>query len=236
MKAIILAAGRGERMRPLSDTVPKSLLVAGGKPLIIWHIEKLAAAGFAHIVINHAHLGAQIEAALGDGGRFGLSIAYSREFEALETAGGIAGALPLLGTAPFAAVNADVFSDYDYAQLQRAVERLAQPGPIAHLVLVDNPAHHPTGDFALQGGRAALDGPRLTFSGIAAYRGEVFAAIERGTKAKLAPLLLERIAAGQVSGEHFRGRWQDVGTPQRLDDLNRELAAHGAGLAANEGL
>jgi N-acetyl-alpha-D-muramate 1-phosphate uridylyltransferase len=225
LKAIILAAGRGERMRPLTDTTPKPLLAAGGKPLIVWHIEKLAAAGFTQIVINHAHLGTLIEAALGDGGRFGITIAYSHESEALETAGGIACALPLLGPAPFAAVNADVFSDYDYARLPQAVERLSQTGPVAHLVLVDNPEHHPAGDFALRGGQADLDGARLTFSGIAAYRGEIFAGIARGAKAKLAPLLRERIAAGQVSGEHFRGRWHDVGTPQRLADLNRDLAA-----------
>jgi MurNAc alpha-1-phosphate uridylyltransferase len=212
-------------MRPLTDTTPKPLLAAGGKPLIVWHIEKLAAAGFTQIVINHAHLGTLIEAALGDGGRFGITIAYSHESEALETAGGIACALPLLGPAPFAAVNADVFSDYDYARLPQAVERLSQTGPVAHLVLVDNPEHHPAGDFALRGGQADLDGARLTFSGIAAYRGEIFAGIARGAKAKLAPLLRERIAAGQVSGEHFRGRWHDVGTPQRLADLNRDLAA-----------
>lgn len=225
MKAIILAAGRGERLRPLTDTTPKPLLAAGGKPLIVWHVEKLAAAGFTQIVINHAHLGTLIEAALGDGGRFGIAIAYSHEAEALESAGGIAYALQLLGPAPFAAINADVFSDYDYARLPHALELLSQTGPIAHLVLVDNPEHHPAGDFALRGGQAALDGALLTFSGIAAYRGEMFAGITRGAKAKLAPLLRERIAAGQVSGEHFRGRWHDVGTPQRLVDLNRELVA-----------
>jgi N-acetyl-alpha-D-muramate 1-phosphate uridylyltransferase len=225
LKAIILAAGRGERMRPLTDTIPKPLLMAGGKPLIVWHIEKLAAAGITQIVINHAHLGKVIEAALGDGGRFGVAITYSHEPEALETAGGIACALPLLGSAPFAAVNADVFSDYDYAQLPRVIERLAQTGTVAHLVLVDNPEHHPAGDFALRGGQVALDGARFTFGGIAAYRGEMFAGIARGTQAKLAPLLREWIAAGQVSGEHFHGRWHDVGTPQRLADLNRNPAA-----------
>ena len=226
MKAIILAAGRGERMRPLTDATPKPLLAAGGKPLIVWHVEKLAAAGFTHIVINHAHLGAQIEAVLGDGGRFGVAIAYSREAQALDAAGGIANALPLLGAAPFAAVNADVFSDYDYAQLARAAARLALPGPLAHLVLVDNPRHHPAGDFALHGAAVALDDARLTFSGIAAYRSEMFAGIARGAKAQLAPLLREHIAAQRVSGEHYRGRWRDIGTPGRLAALNRELAAH----------
>lgn len=225
MKAIILAAGRGERMRPLTDTVPKPLLEAGGKPLIVRHIEKLAAAGFTQIVINHAHLGALIEDALGDGARFGVAIAYSREPEALEAGGGIANALPLLGAAPFAAVNADVFSDYDYARLACAVGRLGHPGPLAHLVLVDNPDHHPAGDFALRGDLATLDGVRLTFSGMAAYRGEMFAGIARGTKSQLAPLLREHMAAQRVSGEHYRGCWRDIGTPGRLEALKRELAA-----------
>jgi MurNAc alpha-1-phosphate uridylyltransferase len=225
LKAIILAAGRGERMRPLTDTIPKPLLAVGGKPLIVWHIEKLAAAGFTHIVINHAHLGAQIEDALGAGARFGIAIAYSREGAALGTAGGIANALPLLGGAPFAAVNADVFSDYDYAQLAHAVGRLAQPGAVAHLVLVDNPGHHPAGDFALRDGAVALDGARLTFSGIAAYRSELFAGIARGATAQLAPLLREQIAVQRVSGEHYRSRWRDIGTRERLAELNRELAA-----------
>lgn len=211
-------------MRPLTDTLPKPLLEAGGKPLIVWHVEKLAAAGFTHIVINHTHLGALIEAALGDGTRFGIAIAYSREAAALETAGGIVNALPLLGDAPFAAVNADVFSDYDYAQLARAGERLARPGAVAHLVLVDNPAHHPAGDFALQGTAVALDGKRLTFSGLAAYRGEMFAGIARGAKAQLAPLLREHITAQRVRGEHYCGRWRDIGTPERLAGLNQELA------------
>jgi MurNAc alpha-1-phosphate uridylyltransferase len=212
-------------MRPLTDRVPKSLLEVAGKPLIVWHIEKLAAAGFKQLVINHAHLGALIENALGDGSRFGIPIAYSREYAALETAGGIAHALPLLGIAPFAAVNADVFSAYDYARLARSVECLAQPGTVAHLVLVGNPDHHPGGDFALHGERVALEGARLTFSGIAAYRPEMFAGIARGARAPLAPLLREHIAAQRVSGEHYRGRWHDVGTPERLLEINREDSA-----------
>jgi len=224
MNAMILAAGRGERMRPLTDRLPKSLLEAGGKPLIVRHIEKLAAAGFARVIINHAHLGALIEAALGDGRRYGVEIAYSAERAPLDTAGGIAYALPLLGPAPFAVVNADVFSDYDYAQLAGAVSRLEQQGTLAHLVLVDNPGHHPQGDFALKGGQVALEGTQLTFSGIAAYRNEMFAGIARGAKAKLAPLLRETIAAQRVSGEHYCGRWRDIGTPERLTELERELA------------
>jgi N-acetyl-alpha-D-muramate 1-phosphate uridylyltransferase len=223
--AIILAAGRGERMRPLTDRIPKPLLCVGGKPLIVWHVEKLAAAGFARIVINHAHLGGLIEAALGDGARFGVDIVYSHETLALETAGGIAHALPLLGAAPFAAVNADIFSDYEYVQLARAVERLQQRKFAAHLVLVDNPDHHADGDFALQDERVVLDGARLTFSGIAAYHPVMFSGIARGARAKLAPLLQERIAAGRVSGERYGGRWRDIGTPARLAAINSELAA-----------
>lgn len=213
-------------MRPLTDRVPKPLLEAGGKPLIVWHIEKLAAAGFTQVVINHAHLGELIEHALGDGSRFGIPIAYSREAEALETAGGIAHALPLLGTSPFAAVNADVFSAYDYVQLARSVDCLAPPERLAHLILVDNPGHHPGGDFALRRERVVRDGARLTFSGIAAYHPELFAGIARGAKAQLAPLLRRVIAARRVSGEHYRGRWRDIGTPERLAGLEHELAAH----------
>jgi MurNAc alpha-1-phosphate uridylyltransferase len=223
---MILAAGRGERMRPLTDKIPKPLLMVGGTPLIVRHVEKFAAAGFSQIVINHAYLGALIEDALGNGARFGIEIVYSREPEALEAAGGIAQALPLLGDAPFAAVNADVYSDFDYASLARAVSRLEQQNLLAHLVLVANPAHHAAGDFALQDARVALDGTRLTFSGMAAYRPALFGAIRRGAKAKLAPLLREQTAAHKVSGEQYAGRWRDVGTPERLAELDRELAAH----------
>ncbi len=225
MHAMILAAGRGERMRPLTDTLPKPLLVVGGKPLIVWHVEKLVAAGFSRIVINHAHLGELIEDALGTGARFGADIVYSREARALETAGGIAYALPVLGDAPFAAVNADVFSDFDYARLADAVDRLKEQELLAHLVLVGNPAHHIEGDFALREGRLAVDGARLTFSGMAVYRPAMFDAIERGATVKLAPLLRAQILAQRVSGEHHAGRWRDIGTPARLAELNRELAA-----------
>jgi len=224
MKAMILAAGRGERMRPLTDTRPKALLAVGGKPLIEWHVEKLAAAGFSAIVINHAHLGAMIEAALGAGERF-VNITYSPETAALETAGGIAHALRLLGDAPFAVVNADVYSEFDYARLADAVQRFAHAGALAHLVLVANPEHHAAGDFALHEDRVALEGARLTFSGIAAYRPAMFKGITPGSNAKLAPLLREHIAAQQVNGELFAGRWCDVGTPVRLALLERELAA-----------
>jgi len=219
LKAIILAAGRGERMRPLTDRLPKPLLEVAGKPLIVHHLEKLAAAGVARVVINHAHLGEMIEAALGDGSRYGIAIDYSPELTALETAGGIANALPLLGAEPFIAVNADVYSELDYTRLCAA----ALGDALAHLVLVDNPEHHPEGDFALKLGRLAPAGDRLTFSGLAVYRPELFDSIARGARAPLAPLLREQIAAGRVAGEHFRGRWCDVGTPERRVRLNREL-------------
>jgi MurNAc alpha-1-phosphate uridylyltransferase len=222
MKAMILAAGRGERMRPLTDHTPKPLLPVGGKPLIAWHLEHLACAGFREIVINHAHLGAQIEAALGDGSRYGVSIQYSPEGEALETAGGIANALPLLGDAPFLVVNGDVFCDYDFSQLAR------QPmdGVVAHLVLVDNPEQHPHGDFVLSAGRLVEEGARrLTFSGIGVYRPELFAGVVRGSKAKLAPLLRAEISQARVTAEHYRGHWVDVGTPERLQALDQQLNA-----------
>ena len=225
LNAMILAAGRGERMRPLTDTVPKALLPVGGKPLIVHHIEKLASAGCRKLVINHAHLGAQIEAALGNGRRFGLDIRYSPEAEALETAGGIAQALPLLGTEPFVVVNADVFSDLNYEKLFTAAASLRTSARLAHLVLVPNPSHHPGGDFALNGDSVALDGPRFTFSGIAAYQPAMFESIVPGTRARLGELLKKAIGENVVGGELYEGRWCDVGTPQRLAELDRELAA-----------
>ncbi|MDP3036937.1 MAG: nucleotidyltransferase family protein [Rhodocyclaceae bacterium] len=222
---MILAAGRGERMRPLTDHTPKPLLPVAGKPLIVWHLERLARAGFREIVINHAHLGDQIEALLGKGEAWGLRIEYSAEpAGALETAGGIANALPLLGrehdNAPFLVVNGDIFCDWD---VDRARSALA-PEQLAHLVLIDNPPHHPTGDFSLANGKVGAGGTaRFTFSGIGIYRPALFAGIQRGQTAKLAPLLHAAIAAGQVSGEHHSGRWVDVGTPARLAALDSEL-------------
>jgi MurNAc alpha-1-phosphate uridylyltransferase len=216
---MILAAGRGERMRPLTDRVPKPLLAAGGKPLIQHHVEALAAAGFRELVVNHAHLGEQIEAFLGDGSRWGVRIAYSPEAPALETGGGIARALPLLGPGPFAVVNGDVWTDFDFSRL-----RDASAGP-AHLVLVDNPAHHPAGDFALQGGRVHNEGePRYTFSGIGVYRSRLFDACPAGAF-PLGPLLRRACDGGEVSGEHHDGVWIDVGTPERLQVLDRMLGA-----------
>lgn len=233
MKVMILAAGRGERMRPLTDHTPKPLLAAGGKPLIAWHLERLSAAGLREVVINHAHLGAQIEAALGDGSRWGLSIRYSPEPPgALETAGGIANALPLLGdAAPFMVINGDIWCDWDVSQ---AAHRLL-PGDLAHLVLVPNPPQHPQGDFSLRGARVGADATAgepgastCTFSGIGIYRPQLFAGIARGTPAKLAPLLRAAMDAGRVSGEFHAGRWEDVGTPQRLAALDEELGAASA--------
>jgi MurNAc alpha-1-phosphate uridylyltransferase len=223
MKAMILAAGRGERMRPLTDHTPKPLLPVGGKPLIVWHIERLAKAGFRDIVINYAHLGSQIEAALGNGSQFGVSIRYSPEAEALETAGGIANALPLLGDAPFLVVNGDVYLDFDFA----AVKDKLQENQFAWLLLVDNPAHNPNGDFALNGDAVVEQGrPMVTFSGIGIYRPELFDSVARGSKAKLAPLLRAAMASGKVGGAYHAGRWTDVGTPQRLLELDQELNAN----------
>ncbi len=220
MKAFILAAGRGERMRPLTDHTPKPLLQAGGKPLIVWHLERLAAAGFREIVINHAHLGAQIEAALGDGSAWGLNIRYSAEPPgALETAGGIATALPLLDDAPFLVVNGDVYCDWDFNRARQLRDKKA------HLVMVANPAHHTGGDFSLDGERViyAQGEQTLTYAGIGVFSPALFADIKPGTIMKLRPLLDAAIAAGTLSGERFTGRWVDVGTPQRLAELDQEL-------------
>lgn len=218
MKAMILAAGRGERMRPLTDHTPKPLLEAGGKALIVHHIERLAAAGFRELVINHAHLGGLIEARLGDGARWGVSIAYSHEPKALETGGGIFKALPLLGSEPFLVLNGDVWTDLDFGRLHGL-----EPDGLAYLILVDNPEHNPKGDFALSQGRISSEGAdRLTFSGIGVYRPELFANCE-ASAFPLAPLLRGAMVEGLVGGEHFRGHWLDIGTPQRLLDLDCSL-------------
>lgn len=230
MRAMILAAGLGERMRPLTEHTPKPLLPVGGKPLIVWQIERLRQAGFTDLVINHAHLGRQLEDALGDGSALGVRIAWSAEGTPLETAGGIAKALARLGAAPFLVTNGDVYTDYGYAALRAMLSAMANaPDHLAHLVLVNNPPHHPQGDFALDGHRVTAPRdpqvPRLTFSGIACYRPQLFAAIVPGAKARLAPLLTAAMARGQVSGEHYPGRWEDVGTPARLSALDKELDA-----------
>ncbi len=221
MKAMILAAGRGERMRPLTDAIPKVLLEVRAKPLIVWSIEALARSGVREIVINHAHLGHMIEAALGDGRRFGVAVRYSREAEPLETAGGVAQALPLLGDEPFLVVNGDLFCDFDFSRLVG----IALGQDLAHLVLVANPPHHPQGDFALNGAQVAESGQsKLTFSGIGLYRPELFSSIRRGSKGQIASLLRAAMARGLVSGEMHRGIWHDVGTPARLSALNERVA------------
>jgi MurNAc alpha-1-phosphate uridylyltransferase len=219
---MLLAAGRGERMRPLTDRTPKPLLPVAGRPLLVWHIERLARAGFRELLINHAHLGEQIEALLGDGSAWGMAIRYSPEPPgALETAGGIVQALPFLGDAPFLVINGDIWCDWDPARAAPPAGR-----DLAHLVMVANPDHHPDGDFVLADGRLQADGTaRLTFAGIGIYHPQLFAGLPRGQPAKLAPLLRAAMAAGQVSGERHDGRWTDVGTPARLAALDGELRA-----------
>lgn len=221
MRAMILAAGRGERMRPLTDTCPKPLLPVAGRPLICYTLERLAQAGYREVVINLAHLGERIRDTLGDA-QAGLRIHYSPEPEgALETAGGIRKALPLLGERPFLVVNGDVWCDHPL----HAPEFLAadDTGPLAHLVLVDNPDHHAGGDFGLQDGRVRLEGgERYTFSGIGWYHPRLFRALDPGRR-PLAPVLRAAIEAGQVTGEYHAGDWRDIGTPERLEALGREL-------------
>ena len=247
MKAMLLAAGRGERMRPLTDRTPKPLLVAGGKPLIVWHLEKLAAAGITEVVINHAWLGEQIPAALGDGSAYGVHITYSAEGEALETAGGIARALPLLtrdepDNAPFAVISSDAWSDLDYARLTEVAQRLAAGEGDCWCLMVDNPGHHRGGDFALDNGHLKLAGtadkasagsdrqattsPKadaLTYAGIGVFTPAMFRDIADGTRAPLRPWLEKAITAGRALGDHHQGRWFDIGTPARLEDLDRLL-------------
>ena len=214
MRALILAAGRGERLRPLTDTVPKPLIEVRGKPLIVFHLERLASAGFAEIVINLSHLGEQIESVLGDGSQFGLNITYSREPEgALETGGGIFQALEWLGKSPFAVINGDIYTDYPFSRL-RAVKC-----DRAHLVLVPNPEYHPGGDFSLQGARVRNTGEHMgTFSGIAIYHPGFFAGAEAG-RYSVVPLLRETVEQQLVTGEWHRGMWSDVGTIERLEEV-----------------
>ncbi|MEE9331105.1 MAG: nucleotidyltransferase family protein [Methylophilaceae bacterium] len=217
MKAMILAAGRGQRMMPLTENMPKPLLKIADKPLIVWHIERLVKAGFKEIVINHAYLGQQIEDALGEGSQWGISIQYSPEETALETAGGVANALPLLGDAPFLVVNGDVFSEIDFSQV-------LQTPNLAHLVMVDNPPQHPKGDFVLQSGKLQAEGDaKLTFSGIGVYSPALFNDVVKGEAAKLAPLLKTAMVAGLVSGEYYQGVWHDIGTPERLEEIDLML-------------
>jgi MurNAc alpha-1-phosphate uridylyltransferase len=222
MRAMILAAGRGERMRPLTDHTPKPLLQVGGKPLIVWHIERLVAAGISDIVINHAWLGNQIEAALGDGRRWDVRIRYSAEQQALETAGGIARALPLLGADPFLVVNGDIWCDWPMDQAHVWAGRMTQAQAALWLLLVDNPSHHAEGDFVLRSNNtlALIGEPRLTFAGIALYGPAFFSEVPANTPVPLAPLLRRAIESGGALGECHRGQWVDVGTPARLEQIN----------------
>ncbi|MDX9739628.1 MAG: nucleotidyltransferase family protein [Gammaproteobacteria bacterium] len=217
MKAMILAAGRGERLRPLTDTLPKPLLEVAGHALIEHHVIRLRQEGYTRLIINHAWLGSRIEERLGDGSRHGVEITWSREGErGLETGGGIFNALALLGPAPFLIVNADIWTDYPFGSLPR------NPRGLAHLVLAQNPAHNPAGDFALRDGLVSNeDDDRLTYTGIAVVRPELFAGCAPGAF-PLAPLLRSAVARAQVSGEHYRGEWRDVGTPQALEELRAE--------------
>lgn len=228
MKAMILAAGRGERMRPVSDRIPKPLLPVAGKPLVVWLLERLVRAGITDIVVNVSHLGTLIERALGDGRAYGARISYSREIEALETAGGIAAALPLLGAEPFVAVNGDVYTDFEFSRLGVHAQGLTRTGTLAHLVLVDNPPHHPRGDFGLSDGCITHDGiVRFTFSGIGVYHPALFAGVPPGAKYQLVTALREPIAERRVRGERYAGTWLDVGTPERLAQLERLLGGAG---------
>jgi len=234
MKAMIFAAGRGERMRPLTDACPKPLLKVRGRPLITWQILNLVRAGITEIVINHAHLGQMIEDALGDGSQFGASIAYSREQEALETAGGIANALHLLGDEPFVAVSGDIYCPYfDFNQVKDVLHDKDMWGnvykpeqrDVAWLYLTPNPWHNPTGDFALNLYSLSNTGdPKWNFAGIGVYRPEMFAEITPGQHAKFSPLMRKYIDLGQVGGEIYDGQWVNVGTIEQLDELNAPLS------------
>ena len=227
---LLLAAGRGERMRPLSDHTPKPLLNVRGKSLLGWHLESLQQAGIQHVVINHAWLGEQIEAAFANGHDYGLSIRYSPEVSALETAGGICQALPILNPHDFfLVINGDVYSpNFPIQELIQRTEQLRnQEQFLAHLILVPNPPHHPTGDFYLDGtivrGEECSNAncPKLTFSGIGIYHRSLFDGLNRGESAKLAPILRRAMLNHQISGEKYSGSWQDVGSPERLAELNR---------------
>jgi N-acetyl-alpha-D-muramate 1-phosphate uridylyltransferase len=220
MKAMLLAAGRGERMRPLTDSLPKPLVQVGGRPLIAWHLLALARARIREVVINVSWLAGQLRAALGDGNSFGVSISWSEEGPVpLETGGGIFRALPLLGPEPFLVVNADIWTDIDFGALR------LEPGAHAHLVLIPNPAHHPRGDFALEGDRVInAESDRLTYTGVGVYSPEFFFGCTEG-RFPLLPLLNRAIAAARVRGEVHRGEWCDVGTAERLASLSARVSA-----------
>ncbi len=223
MKAMILAAGLGNRMRPLTLYKPKPLLEVGGKPLIVWHIEKLKKIGVTEIIINSAWLADVLIGALGDGSQFGVTIRWTREAEGLETAGGIINALPLLGTEPFILVNGDVWTTFDFASLLN----VNLGADLAHLVYVTNPAQHPKGDFILADGRSYTfeqeqQGEALTYSGVAVINPKMFDGLDAG-KRPLAPLLKDAMLDGKISAEKMQAAWVDVGTPERLSDLDLQI-------------
>jgi MurNAc alpha-1-phosphate uridylyltransferase len=224
-RALLLAAGRGARLRPLTDAVPKPLLAAGGKPLIAWQVERLVAGGFRDLVVNHSHLGSIVEAALGDGSAFGARIRYSPEAPALETAGGIVRALPLLGADPFVAVSADIHTDFDYATLAAPMEAIASDPArrAAHFVLVDNPPWHAAGDMGLADGMVTRAPPHLTYANIAIFHPLLFREIAPGTWLKLFPWAYRFVEEGRVTGEHYRGAWHNIGTAEHLAALDRLL-------------
>jgi len=226
-RALILAAGRGERMRPLTDATPKPLLPAGGRPLIEWQARRLAEAGFRELVINHSHLGAQIESAVGDGSRFGARIRYSHEASALETAGGVAHALHLLDDEPFVVVSGDIYTTFDYASLAGPIAAIARDPrrTVAHLVMVENPTWHARGDdMGLRDGRIVRGAERLTYGNIAVFHPGMFRAIAPHAPLKLFPWVYGFVDEGRVSGELFHGTWDNIGTPAQLADLDRRLA------------
>jgi MurNAc alpha-1-phosphate uridylyltransferase len=223
--AMILAAGRGERLRPLTDALPKPLLVAGGRTLIERQVERLARAGFTELVVNHSHLGAMIESALGDGARFGARIRYSREGAALETAGGIARALPMLGDGAFLAVSGDIHTDFDYASLRDRGESIARDPArhAAHFVLVDNRPWHPEGDMGLDAGRVTRAAPWLTYGNISVFHGSLFRDVATGTAIRLFPWAYRFVEEGRVTGERYAGPWDNIGTAAQLAALRRRL-------------
>lgn len=229
MRAMILAAGRGQRMRPLTDHTPKPLLQAGGKPLIVWHIERLVAAGMHDIVINCAWLGERLQAALGNGERYGARLHWSPEKPALETAGGIARALPKLGSDPFLVVNGDIWCDWDFGQAEQQARKLSEANALAWLLLVDNPPHHTQGDFRLDSaGRVqepSASGASLTFSGIGLYQPALFDSVSGQEPAALGPLLRRAIQDKTLIGSHHHGQWSDIGTPERLQHLDTQLTS-----------
>ena len=246
IKAMVLAAGRGQRMRPLTDNTPKPLLPVNGQPLITWHLQRLAAAGITDIVINHAWLGQQIVDQLGNGSALGVNITYSAESPALETAGGIARALPLLGPDPFVVINSDIWCDWPMPKALQLASELREHDAKAHLILVDNPSHHTQGDFYLDSQGTVFDDKaleikrlkdkvqrgnihqdnlaRLTFAGIGVYDPMLFKSVDPDQPAALAPILRQAMGAGEVRGEHHQGQWLDIGTPERLSELTRRLA------------